>query len=252
MIKDANLTVDELRIIGQLYLPENVEPPYPAVILCHGVPSGNTDPTDPGYPFLAQTISDQGFAVYTFRFRGTGESEGNFDIIGWTHDLKSAINYLWGLDDIDEAHIALIGFSAGAAVSIYVGAQDKRVSAVVACASPADFSAISNIEQPKYGIDHFRRIGIIRDPAFPPSMEEWVNGFRKIDALHSVADIAPRPLLLVHATGDSVVPVQSAHKLYEQANEPKKLVIIQGGEHRLRRDEFAVNTIINWLKKQLE
>ena len=251
MIKDANLMVDNLKIVGQLYLPDKASPPYPAVILCHGVPSGIVDPTDPGYPLLAQTIADQGFAVYTFRFRGTGESEGNFDIAGWTRDLESAIDYLWNLKDIDPAHIILIGFSAGAATAIYTGALDKRVYGIVSCASPSDFSVITDVEKPKYTIDHFRNIGIIRDPEFPPSMERWLNDFRRVSAIDSIAGISPRPLLIIHGTADTVVSVQSAHKLFERAGEPKQKVIIESGEHRLRRNETAVQTILKWLKEQL-
>jgi putative redox protein len=156
------------------------------------------------------------------------------------------------LDEIDNNHITLVGFSAGAAVSIYVAAHDKRVSGVVSCASPADFSAITSFEKPQYTIDHFRNIGIIRDPEFPSSLDEWLNDFRKVNTLDNVDNIAPRPLLIIHATGDSVVDVQDAYKLHEKAGEPKQLVIIEGGEHRLRRDDTAVNAIIKWLKENLK
>jgi len=249
MMKAANLTVDGLKITGQLYLPETGSPPYPAVILCHGVPSGISDPADGGYPLLAKTISAAGLAVYTFRFRGTGESEGNFDIAGWTHDLKAVIDYLYAQPEIESSHISLVGFSAGAAVSIYMAAQDKRITSVIACASPADFRAISDAGKPQLTIDHFRKIGIIRDPGYPRSLEEWLNGFRRVNALQSVAAIAPRPLLLVHSRGDGIVPVSDSEKLFARAGEPKKLVIIEGTEHRLRRNETAVATIIQWLKE---
>jgi uncharacterized protein len=251
MIKEVNLTVDSLKIMGQLFLPEGIDPPYPGVILCHGVPSGTVDPTDGGYPLLAKTISEKGFAAYTFRFRGTGSSEGNFDIVGWTHDLEAVIDYLWELPEIDTNRLALVGFSAGAAVSIYIGAQDKRISAVVTCASPADFTAISDARHAQLTVNYFRKIGIIRDPDFPPSFQTWLNNFRKVDALHSVADISPRPLLLVHSRADGVVPVSSSEKLYARAGEPKQIIILEGSEHRLRRNEKAVEAIISWLKKQM-
>jgi dipeptidyl aminopeptidase/acylaminoacyl peptidase len=252
MIKEANLTVEGLKIVGQLHLPENQDPPYPAVILCHGVPSGNVDPSDPGYPFLAQTISDQGFAVYIFRFRGAGESEGNFDIAGWTRDLIAAINYISDLPVIDKNRLALVGFSAGATVSVYVAARDHRITAVAACACPAEFSAVTDPSKSGLTLAYFRKIGIIRDPDFPPSPENWLNDFRKVNALHSVADISPRPLLLLHAKNDNVVPSSNAEKLYQLAGDPKQLVIIEGSEHRLRRDENAVKILIQWLKDQLQ
>jgi dipeptidyl aminopeptidase/acylaminoacyl peptidase len=60
MIKNVDLTVDGLKIIGQLYLPQKTDPPYPTVVLCHGIPSGMVDPNDPGYPFLAENHFQQG------------------------------------------------------------------------------------------------------------------------------------------------------------------------------------------------
>lgn len=251
MKRDIILKTDGLKITGQLFTPEDVDPPYPAVVLCHGIPSGIVDPTDGGYPLLAKTIAEEGFAVVTFCFRGTGTSEGDFNIAGWTRDLEAVVEYLWGLPDIDDAHISLVGFSAGASVSIFVAAQDKRVSAVIACASPADFSALSESDKPQDGVNYFRKSGIIRHWDYPPSLDAWLNDFRKTSALHSVASIAPRPLLLIHSEQDKVVDVSNAQRLYERAGEPKQIIIIGGEEHRLRRNEMALDTIISWLKAQL-
>jgi uncharacterized protein len=249
MRKEINLNSNGLKIAAQIFLPEGSSFPYPAVILCHGIPSGIVDPTDGGYPLLAATLAEAGFAAVVFSFRGTGASEGNFDMLGWTHDLEAAIEYLWESPDIDDARISLVGFSAGAAVSICVAARDKRISGVVACASPADFSAISESGKPEQSIAYFRKAGIIRDQSFPFNVEEWLNGFRRTDALHDVAGIAPRPLLLVHSIRDPVVPVADSRKLYEKAGLPKRLVVLKGEEHRLRRSRKAVDLIINWLKE---
>lgn len=252
MKRDIVLQVDGLKITGQLFLPEDMGSPYPGVILCHGIPSGIVDPTDGGYPLLASTIAREGFAVMTFCFRGTGTSEGNFNIIGWTHDLEAVIEYLWESPEIDDSYISVIGFSAGASVSVVAAAQDKRVSSVAACACPADFNAITESDKPQNSLNYFRKIGIIRDPDYPPSLEEWLRDFGRVNALQSVADIAPRSLLLIHANQDNVVPVSNAQKLYAKAGEPKQLIIIEGAEHRLRRHESAVDTLINWLKANLK
>jgi alpha-beta hydrolase superfamily lysophospholipase len=42
--------------------------------------------------------------------------------------------------------------------------------------------------------------------------------------------------------------VEHAHRLYEKAGTPKKLVVIEGAGHRLRRDEKAVGAVLDWLK----
>jgi uncharacterized protein len=250
---DLTLKIDGLKVVGQLHLPENSNPPFPAVILCHGIPTnGPPDPTDGGYPLLAKQICARGLAAFTFSFRGSGLSQGNFDIAGWTCDLQGVIDHVWNREEIDDTRVALLGFSAGAAVSIYVAAQDKRVAAVAACACPSDFSSIYSAADPQAVVDHFRKIRIMRQAGFPPSLEEWLNGFRRVNALHSVADIAPRPLLLVHGQDDKVVPLEHSQKLYAQACQPKQLIVIEAAEHRLRRHPLAVEMVLSWLKKTLD
>lgn len=249
MFKDfIVLQVDGVSIVGQLYLPDS-KTRYPAVCLCHGIPSGEPpDPGDGGYPLLAEKICREGFAVLIFNFRGTGDSGGNLDILGWTRDLQTAIDYLWSLAGVDKSHMSLFGFSAGAAVSVYVASRDKRVSCVAACACPADFTLFTEANEPQSVVDRFRSIGAIRDDDFPPSVEEWLDGFSLVSPVNHIAGIAPRPLLLVHGSRDETVPVSHARRLCEIAGEPKQLVIIDGAGHRLRQDDRATGAVLDWLK----
>ena len=245
----VTLTVDNINIAGQLYLPgQDSQAPYPTVCVCHGIPANVPDPNDRGYPLLAERICEQGIAVLIFNFRGTGASRGNLDILGWTRDLTAAIDYLHSLPEVAKTRLSLLGFSGGAAVSIYVAAQDKRISSVVSCACPAEFTFFTEANEPQSLIDHFRCIGAIRDRGFPHSTEEWLNGFELIRPLKYVARIAPRPLLLVHGSRDDVVDVSHAHQLYERAGEPKQINIVDGAGHRLRQDERAMAIVIDWLK----
>jgi fermentation-respiration switch protein FrsA (DUF1100 family) len=243
------LEVDGLNIVGQLYLPPG-DMPYPTVCVCHGIPAGIPDPTDRGYPLLAEQICQNGFAVLIFNFRGTRKSSGNLDILGWTRDLKAVIDYLSALPEVNKSCLYLLGFSGGAAVSIYVASQDKRVSSVIACACPVEFTFFTKVEEPQSLIDHFRSIGVIRNNDFPHSTREWLNGFKLVSPINYVAGISPRPLLLVHGSQDETVKVSHAHRLYARAGEPKQLVIVEGAGHRLRRDEGAMAIVLDWLKSR--
>jgi dipeptidyl aminopeptidase/acylaminoacyl peptidase len=249
MYKDyAVVRVDDISIVGQLFLPEE-KGLYRMVCLCHGAPSGSIpDPDDGGYPALAEKICLEGFGVFFFNFRGSGDSGGNMDLAGWTRDLKAIIDYLESLENVDKAHLYLVGFSAGAAVSVYVASKNERVSGVAACACPAEITPINGDNTWETFIENFRRIGAIRDEGFPPSVEEWAEGCRMVSPERHVAGIAPRPLLLVHGSLDRTVPVEHAHWLYEKAGAPKKLVVIEGAGHRLRREDKAVAAILDWLK----
>jgi fermentation-respiration switch protein FrsA (DUF1100 family) len=52
----------------------------------------------------------------------------------------------------------------------------------------------------------------------------------------------------VHGSEDDVVDVGQAHRLYELAGEPKKLIVVEGVGHRLRHDEGSMTAVIDWLK----
>ena len=251
MVRQIVLDVEGIAISGQLYLPDS-QAPYPTVCVCHGIPKRIYDPSNRGYPLLAERICRQGFAVLIFNFRGTAMSGGNLDILDWTRDLKAIINYLWTLPDVDKSHLSLLGYSVGAAVSIYVAAQDSRISCVAVCACPAEFTFVTEVGEPQAVIDHFRSIGTIRDENFPPSAEEWLNNFRLVRPIEYVAGIAPRPLLLVHGNQDETVAVSHAHRLYDTAGEPKQLIIIDGAGHTLRQEDRATAIVIDWLKSQCQ
>jgi len=188
--------------------------------------------------------------VFIFNFRGAGESGGNLDLPGWVRDLEGAIDYLYGLPELDKPHLSLLGFSGGAAVSIYVTAQDKRVSCLATCAAPAEFNSLIGKGTPQSMVDYFRDIGTIRDAGFPQSAEEWMAGFYQINPVARVAEIAPRPLLLVHGKQDETIPVEHAYRLYDSAKEPREIVIIEGAGHHLRPHDQAVAVVLEWLKRR--
>jgi fermentation-respiration switch protein FrsA (DUF1100 family) len=236
------------RLAGRLYPPGGRETSaYPTVVICHGIPSGLVTPGDPGYPALAEQISRLGFFAAHFNFRGCGDSSGNFDILGWTEDLSVVIDQIWKLPEVDRTRLVLLGFSAGAAVSIYVAARDRRVAALAACGCPAGFGALAEAKNLEASLKYFRDTGIIRDKDFPSDLERWRGGFKQVSPLKDIAKIAPRPLLLVHGSKDDVVDPADAHQLFAEACEPKRLAIIGGAGHRLRLDGRAMAEVTAWL-----
>lgn len=240
--REFRLEIEGFPILGEAYLPSGRG--HPLAILCHGLPAGQPDPTDPGYPFLAQRLAEAGFATLFFNFRGTGKSGGNLDMMGWARDLMAVIDYALRWKGMDFSRLALVGFSAGAVASVYVVAQEPRVGAVVALGCPAQFE---EKDIPAL-LEHCRKEKLIRDPAFPPSVAEWGEGFLELSPLRWVAHLSPRPLLLIHGDQDEQIPLRAAQALYQKAGEPRELVIIPGAGHRLRREERAVVTALEWLK----
>ncbi|MDY6918574.1 MAG: alpha/beta fold hydrolase [Chloroflexota bacterium] len=244
------LEVEGFTLAGQVYLPD--EASCSALCLCHGIPRGTPDATDRGYPALAERLCEAGFLTVIFNFRGTGASGGNFDILGWTRDLEAVLGYIRDMGEAQRQSLALMGFSAGAAVSVYVAARDPRVSLLVSCACPSRFQAVADADRAQDIIKHFREVGIIRDPDFPPSVDEWLGGFRRLDPLGNIARISPRPVLIVHGSDDDVVHPQDAVMLHREAGMPKGILMVEGAGHRLRLSEKAMNGALDWLTARLK
>jgi len=240
------IRIDNIDITGRLYIPYENGIAFPAVCICHGIPSGNpANPDDGGYPLLAEQICSRGYAVFIFNFRGAGTSGGNLDIYGWTRDLTAVIDYLYEKPEIDKSFLALLGFSAGAAVSVFTTAHDRRVTSITACSCPAEFGFID----PESALERFRRIGTIRDKDFPNSKSEWAEGFRKVSPVNHIRDIAPRPITIIHGEDDEVVPVSHAYRLFDKAREPKWLYTVPGAGHKLRNNERALEKVFELLDR---
>lgn len=237
-----------MKITGELYLPHS-RGNVPGLIICHGIPAKMKGPEDRGYPLLAERFCREGFGVIIFNFRGAGASEGNFDILGWARDLERGVDYALGLPSLDRKKLYVMGFSGGAAVSIYVAAHRQGVAALVACASPAEFRDLITRPGLDNFLDHAREVGIIKDAGFPPSMEEWKRNFRTVKPLEWIDRIPPRPLLLLHGTKDDVVDKSHAERLYARVAGKAELFLIEGGGHRLRVEEKAMGKAVEWLKK---
>ncbi len=248
-IKKISWKSDGVDIFGELYFPESQSPPFPALIVCHGIPAKTKSPDDRGYPLLAERFCREGFLVLIFNFRGAGLSGGNFDLRGWARDLEGGLDQVRARPEADPRRVFAMGFSGGAAVSICVAARRKEIAGVVSCASPADLLDLATGTGLEDFLRHAREVGIIRDPGFPPSLEEWKKGFEEVKPADCIHQIPPRPLLLVHGTSDDVVDVSHAHRLYEKVKGRAELFLIEGGGHRLRVDERAVEKALSWLKR---
>lgn len=168
-----------------------------------------------------------GNSVLLFDFRGNGDSEDGPQSLAHYEqsDLRAAIEY--AARRRPDAALVLVGFSMGAAVSILVAARDDRVQAVVADSPFAEMRGV---------ISHV--IGKLRLPPFPllwltdrATRLRYGYGFAEVAPIDVVADLAPRPLLLLHGDEDGLIPVEHSQRLYRAAGEPKQLRLFAGADH---------------------
>lgn len=244
--EDFRLDVKGTAIAGSWFADEGSSL-LPVVVIMHGIPRSKPLPGDRSYNVIAERFARQDFLSVLFNFRGTGLSEGDISMAGWAEDLFAVIEYSRGLSRALPDRLALLGFSAGGALAIYAAAHDPRVAAVVAGSSPAEFSFLRDIMPASGWIKLFKQIGLIRSPDFPRSPYEWQKEFKLIEPAKWIDKISPRPLLLIHGEDDEVIPFEQARTLYDKAGEPKELVPVPGGAHRLRADNRALQIAEDWL-----
>jgi len=233
------------RIFGNLHLPHTGAP---CIIALHGLESSK----DSGkWPTVASRLSEEGYACLRFSFRGCGEgeekSEGEFEdlsLTGRIRDYESALEYLENKGEVDTNRLGVISSSFGGMVAI--AAQNKRIKAMVALATPYKIPRFETPQIPKLEGDYYVL------PSGRRFKKSFYEDLRSYDLLKAVKHSPP--LLIVQGSLDGIVPIEHARKLYENAPHPKRLEIVQGADHLFSKSEHlntAIDLSLKWFKKYL-
>ena len=224
--------------------------PAPAVAICHGFPTGprGAAASAATYPELADRIAREcGWHALSFNCRGTGGSGGDFSVAGWLADIRAAVSYL---EEIPDAQgVWLVGIAEGGTLAVLATAADARIRGCAALAAPNTFKEWGR--DPARLLEFARRVGMVRTPGFPASVQAWGRGVAGVDALAVAPRIAPRPLFVVIGTADSVVPIDGARDLAEAAGAAGELRMVGGAGHELRHDPRATASLMGWLDRQV-
>jgi len=238
---------DEVELRGRLYLPSGVEGRAPSVCVCHGIPVAPRRPDDRGYAELAEMFCSEGFVAFTFSFRGTGLSGGDFDLSAWPADLEAALDYLYNHEAVDRGRLGVAGFSGGALAALYVATRDPRVKALALCATPADTSRIS-LKDAEAVVARAREAGSLRGVDRPDAAAKLKKGFDLLNPMNLIGSLGC-PLLILHGGSDELVDPRQAEELYRRAREPKRLEIVEGATHQLRLHRGAMERLVAWFKE---
>ena len=229
-------------------------------------------------------LGELGYVSLRFDMRGCGDSggeKGRVICLEQVTDTQSALTFLAQSAHVDPMRIALIGSSFGAAVAIYTAGLDRRVAACVSSggwgdgerkfrgqhATPEAWAKFTTMLEegrrhrertgrslmvPRYDIvpipEHLRgNLAQHSIQMFPAETAQSMFDFRADDV---VAKIAPRPLLLLHASSDSVTPTEQSIELFRRAGQPCDLHLFAETDHfmfaegnvRVRR------VLLDWLE----
>ena len=189
-----------------------------AALVCHPHPLFGGTLHNKVVFHMMKALNSFGFPVLRFNFRGTGLSQGEHDQgKGEVDDVRTALDWL-----DSEYHLPLVfgGFSFGAAVGLRAACGDGRVRAVVGAGVPVVPVAEATEEPRVYTLEFLRECA--------------------------------KPKLFVSGARDQFGPRAKLEALVASLPEPKKLVVIEGGDHffegRLREMREAVEL---WVRESV-
>jgi len=235
---DAGVTTtDGLKLVGW-YIPGTNGA---TVIFVHGYKGSRGSMLGSAEMFHAH-----GYGALVVALRGHDRSDGDRIMFGHTElrDLDAWFGFAVRQPDIDRRKIALLGVSMGGAIAIQYTAKNPGVAALVAD------SAFSSMDDTiATSVRHFTGL-----PPFPFAslIGFWIRentGLTRdeADAKRVIAQISPRPILLMQGGADTVISPQSGRLLYDAAKEPKELWFDPALDHAKffdqRRDEYERRVI---------
>jgi len=186
-------------------------------------------------------LASRGFDLFLFDYRGYGRSAGKPDQDGVFDDCVAAIKQAQKLNPSEE-HFIIYGQSLGAANAIAVVGETQftKVSGVIA---EAPFYSYQSISRDKVNslLDIF--VGLVISDRKSPHFV--------------VQDVSPIPLLLVHGTGDRVIPISHSQKLFAKAKSPKDFWTVPyarhlGIFHEIEYQNKLVSTLKGWTESASE
>ncbi|MFV0316049.1 MAG: alpha/beta hydrolase family protein [Microthrixaceae bacterium] len=236
-----------LTLSGHLAEPSHHSADPPGLVLCHGFPTRGRESPQSGisFPELANRIaSELGWMVLTMNFRGCGKAEGQFSLQGWLDDVAAAVAHV---DELGAAGVWLAGYGTGGSLAVVEGARNPVVRGVAAMATPSDFDDWA--KHPRRLLLHARQVQVIKDPEFPPSFDQWAAELKSVRPKVGAAQLAPRPLLVMHGDRDDLTPLDNSIAIAE-SHGAAEMRVLSGAGHELRHDPRAVAMFMGWLRRQ--
>jgi dipeptidyl aminopeptidase/acylaminoacyl peptidase len=189
-----------------------------AIVLIHGCAADRSG-------VLAETriLAQAGFGVLALDLPGQGASEGkSLWGVGERRAVSAAVDWLIKQDEIDPQRVGALGQSMGAYIVTQAAVLDRRLRAIVIEASPSDVVVMNRLATARWGVlSQWPTYWALRASGMPLDM-------RPKDVIGS---ISPRPVLIIGGKLDGLVRPFMVQELYDAAQEPKELWIVDAAHH---------------------
>jgi len=257
MIRPVTFTNNEEQIIGILHVPDSLKKGEraPAIVMFHGF-TGHKSEAHRFFIHVARALCNAGYIVLRFDFRGSGDSDGEFEdmtLPGEVSDAARAVDFISDLDAVNPEKIGVIGLSMGGRVAAILASKDKRIKFVVlysAALTPLKEKFLKDLGKEKLEkLARGEAVHIGNGWYLKKAFFETIDSPVPLEVLDKIEV----PVLIIHGDSDNVVPLEGAKKGYEilkNLNSKNELYIIKGGDHVFTRKEHTqevVEKTLDWL-----
>ena len=151
---------------------------------------------------------NRGWGVLLVAYRGYSGNPGAPTEPGLYADGRAALAFL-GERGIPSSRQVVYGESLGAAIAVELARKTKFGAVIL----EAPFTSVADVAQGMYPFIPVR-----------PLVRDKFASIEKISEIRS-------PLLVIHGDADRIIPVRYGRRLYDAADDPKSVHVVQGGGH---------------------
>jgi len=234
-------SVNFKKVPGILTIPKNATKPVPIIILLHGAGDRKTvDYVSFGNDFLLKN----GYAVFRIDISKHGdrkEDEYDLSFTGKTRywsreiitqtvfDLRRAVDFIETRPELNANKIGYFGISLGGITGTIFCGVEERVKVPVIVLGGGQFNLMYESKALSADAKDFTSI---------------------IEPLNFVKEIAPRPLLMINAENDEIIPPMMSKLLYNKAKKPKNIIWYPAKHHDIPLENVYQDGV-NWFEKYL-
>ena len=209
--EDVHIPVDGKTTVHAWWIPSQ-NPDARVILYFHG----NAEVLQQEVDREAKVFHDTGSSILLVEYRGFGDG-GNFQTSGKStaEDARLALRYLEQQRHIPASKIVICGWSVGSGVASQLALESPDAGGLILLSGITSTADVANQD------------GTYRYLLRPV---EWLRHDNDFDTKSKIASIH-LPVLIMSGTDDTLAPPWMAKELFDRANEPKKLQMIEGTGH---------------------
>jgi uncharacterized protein len=167
-------------------------------------------------------FASHGYGVLAWDFRAHGKSGGEFSSLGYYEqfDAEAALDYALAQPDVK--HIGAWGGSMGGATVILTAAKYPEIEALVSDSSYPSLEDVLKLNMP------FEFMQPLMLLSWERSSGVKMDRVRPVD---EIAKIRPRAVFIIDGWNGGAVLMNSPHRLYNAAGEPRHIWVEEGVPH---------------------